>query len=131
MQIVHNFTVCYDMRFSWYATRFQCNDIRFQCYAMRNWNEVPNDVVCYAILWYTFEFWTKRLYSQKSFKHFKVKWLDKIKVLIGDSQAMSAILFKYLLSLLFSTLWPQSCIHILLKLLSAVNSFFTHFSKTI
>lgn len=41
---------CYGMRFKWYVMGFQCNALKFVCYAMRN--KGPNDMVamlCYEI----------------------------------------------------------------------------------
>lgn len=53
---------------------FQCNAMRFVCYAMGNWIERLKDMVCYAMLWCAMRFEKKHLHTQKSFKHFEVKW---------------------------------------------------------
>lgn len=34
------------------AMGFQCNAVRFVCYAMRDLNEGLNDIVCYGMVWY-------------------------------------------------------------------------------
>lgn len=49
MHIFNNFMLCCGMWFLWYAMRIQCNVMRF---AMRNWYERFNDMLCYDMLCY-------------------------------------------------------------------------------
>lgn len=52
------------------AVGFQCNAIRFVCYAMRYLNEGLNDIVCYAMVCYVHE--RKRLHTEE-FQTFQKK----------------------------------------------------------
>lgn len=67
-----SFTIlCHDMACNFNDILWDFNAMRFVCYAMINWNEGLNDMVC--MLWNDIRFEEKCVYTQTSSKHFEIK----------------------------------------------------------
>lgn len=57
MHFFYNGILCYGMWFEWYSMIYLSNAIRCVWYAMRNWNERPNNIAWYDMPCYGI--WTK------------------------------------------------------------------------